>query len=383
LPHLAQCDVSPVAVSRDGSKVYFVSPEQLDGTKGTDGGVNLYLSEQGTLRFVATLDGSDPDFGAVLSAPAQSPLGRHVRFTPDGSKLLFESRAQLTSYDNAGHVEIYLHDPVKGTVACVSCRPDGTPPTGDASLRDGSGASGQQFSAEPMYPANADEHGEHIFFQSTDTIVPQDLNVRYDVYEHTVATGATALISSGTSANDSVYLGNGDDGKDVFFFTTDTLVPQDRNGSVFKLYDARVGGGFPAPPEPSPPCAGEGCRGPATPIPGVAQLGTGVTSTGSAPAHPSGAQFTPGSKLSVSGSRSVKGAGARLSAKVSGAGRLRVSGLGVVGTTITTKKAATYRVAFRLSQRAQATLRRAHRTGAARSVQVTMTFVSTSKKGRG
>jgi WD40-like Beta Propeller Repeat len=389
LPGASQCDVSPVAVSRDGSKVYFVSPERLDGTNGSDGAVNLYLAQGGTVRFVSTLDPADPDFadvGALLR-----PLSRHVRFTPDASKLLFESRAQLTSYDNAGHVEIYLHDPVKRSVVCVSCRPDGTPPTGDAGLRDGPTI---WSSTEPMAPANADENGEHIFFQSSDTIVPQDVNKRSDVYEHEVSTGETSLISTGTSANDSLYLGNGVDGRDVFFFTTDTLVPQDRNGSLYKLYDARVGSTPVPAPELSPPCSGEGCRGPIMPAPGAAQVGTALTGARQNDQKP-GAKATSRSKLSVTGSRSVKGTSARLSAKVSGPGRLRVAGSGVVRATVMTKKAGTYRVTVRLSARARASLRRAHRVsvrvtlrfapsaGAARSTSVKLTFTSSSKKGRG
>jgi hypothetical protein len=252
----SRCDVSPVAVSRDGSKVYFVSPEQLDGNKGTDGGANMYLTQGGTLRFVATIDRNDPDFG--LPGSQGSALGRHVRLTPDASKLLFESRARVTGYDNAGYTEIYLYDSATGGVSCVSCRPDGTPPIGDSSLREGPTF---ESSNEPMYPANSDEHGEHIFFHSADTIVPGDGNAKYDVYEHDVATGETSLISAGTSASHSLYLGNGVDGKDVLFFTTDTLSPQDRNGTVYKLYDARVDGGFPTPPLPPAPCEGEGCRG--------------------------------------------------------------------------------------------------------------------------
>lgn len=394
LPGINQCAIAPVATSSDGSKTYFASPERLDGSKGVDGGVNLYLAQGGTVRFVATLDSSDPDFGTVNGAPFGTPAARHIRFTPDGSKLLFESRARVTSYDNAGHVEIYLHDPADGSVTCVSCRPDGTPPSGDASLRDGTGGSRVQFSQEPASPANADEHAARVFFMSTDTIVPQDINRQYDVYEHTVATGETKLISTGTSVNDSIYLGNGLDGKDVFFFTTDTLDPRDRNGALFKLYDAREGGGWPPPAPPSPPCVAEGCRGPAAPVPGISPSGTGLTGTGTSTKPDSGGQFTPRAKLSVSGAKTVRGATARLSVKLSGPGRLRVSGAGVVGTTLTAKKAATYRVTLRLSRRARATLRRAGRlsasvtfrftpsVGAARSARVRMTFISTSKKGR-
>lgn len=394
LPAAIQCGIAPVATSSDGSKSYFVSPERLDGSKGVDGGVNLYLAQGGTVRFVATLDSSDPDFGGINGAPFNTPAARHVRFTPDGSKLLFESRARVTSYDNAGHVEIYLHDPADGSVVCVSCRPDGTPPNGDASLRDGTGGSRVQFSQEPASPANADEHAKRIFFMSTDTIVPQDLNRQYDVYEHTVATGETRLISTGTSINDSIYLGNGVDGKDVFFFTTDTLDPRDRNGALFKLYDAREGSVPPAFPTPPPPCIAEGCRGPAAPIPDASPSGTGLTGTGPFPKPGSGGRFTPRAKVSVSGAKTVRGATARLSVKLSGPGRLRVSGSGVIGSALTAKKAATYRVTLRLSRHARATLRRTGRlsasvtfrfapsAGAARSARVKMTFISSSKKGR-
>ncbi|MET0602499.1 MAG: hypothetical protein ABW167_10950 [Baekduia sp.] len=389
VPALNACDIAAVAVSRDGSKAYFVSPEQLDGTRGADGAINMYLAEAGTVRFVATLDGSDPVFGAINGSVSNSPLSRAVRFTPDGSKLLFESRAPLTGYDNAGHIEIYVHASATDSLTCASCRPSGAPPTGDASLREGPGpSSSEQFSQDPMQPANADEHGDHIFFSSSDALVPQDTNGRWDVYEQTVSNGGVALISSGLSPNDSAYLGNSHDGKDVFFFTTETLVPQDRNGNVFKIYDARAGGGFPAPP-PAPECVGDGCRGPVEPAPTVAQLGTAQPSpTKRRPADRPAAS----SRLTVSGSRSVAGTSARLTAKVSGAGQLRTSGSGVVPSSVTTRRATAYRVTVRLSKSAARTFRRRHRlkttvtvrftprTGTVRTVRVPMTF--TTKKGR-
>ena len=53
------------------------------------------------------------------------------------------------------------------------------------------------------------------------------------------------LISTGTSPFDSSLLGVSADGTDAYFFTRDTLVPQDQNGKLVKIYDARALGGFP------------------------------------------------------------------------------------------------------------------------------------------
>jgi hypothetical protein len=47
----------------------------------------------------------------------------------------------------------------------------------------------------------------------------------------------------------------------VFFVTADRLVPRDID-SRRDVYDARVGGGFPAPRVLPPVCEGEACQGP-------------------------------------------------------------------------------------------------------------------------
>ena len=355
------CEASTVAVSQDGSRVYFTSPEQLDGTKGVDGARNLYLNDGAGVRFVGTLDPGDP-------------LGDGVRFTPDASKLVFESRAPLTGYDSAGHVEVYVYDPASDRVVCASCRPSGLPPTGDATLGN--------------HAANADEHGDRVFFQSKDAIVPQDSNGRNDVYEYNVGKASPALISSGLSTNDSNYIGNGADGNDVYFYTTETLASNDRAGNIYKVYDARVNGvDFGSSPAP-PKCTGEGCRGPQAPDPDPVSSATAQGSVGGRPP----AATAPASKLSVSGAKSVTGTTARLSAKVSGAGKLRVTGSGVVAVSVKTSRAASYRLTVKLTKSSVARLKRTHRlvvsatvrfaprAGAARSERVRLTFKVASKK---
>lgn len=389
LPNRVQCDIAPVTESRDGSVVYFLSPERLVGNQGVDGGANLYLAEHGGIRFVATLDPSDPAITAfdpnIPNAGFTGIRARHVRLTPDSRKLIFESRAALTSYHNAGFVEIYLYDSTSHKIACASCRTDGTPPTGDSALSSvplGRPETTAVTLAAPMGTLNSDEHGDRIFFNSTDALVPADVNGRNDVYQYTVATGMPALISSGRSDRHSGYMGNGLDGRDVFFLTTDTLVPDDHNGTVFKMYDARVGAS-PQPPSPTPSCLGSACRVDEA-APPLAPQRAGALGPRSSKPSPAA---TP-SRVVLSGSRSVKGTSLRLTAKVSGAGRLSVSGSGLARVSRKTSRAATYHVTVRLSKASAAKLRRARARrlvvsatvrfvpskGTARSVRVRLIF---------
>jgi hypothetical protein len=72
--------------------------------------------------------------------------------------------------------------------------------------------------------------------------------------------GCVYLISDGQSTTGSALGSTTPTGNDVFFTSEDQLVPQDTDG-YDDIYDARVGGGFPAPPAPAPPCSsGDTCR---------------------------------------------------------------------------------------------------------------------------
>src|SRR5262249_60545309 len=54
------------------------------------------------------------------------------RTTPDGTTIAFESKAQLTSYDNAGQREIYRYKIGESAPTCVSCDRNGQPPSAGA-----------------------------------------------------------------------------------------------------------------------------------------------------------------------------------------------------------------------------------------------------------
>jgi hypothetical protein len=108
------------------------------------------------------------------------------------------------------------------------------------------------------------------FFTTDDALVHTDTNEAVDVYEY--VDGHPQLITPGTGETRTPksaafdiqspgLIGVSADGRDVYFATFDTLVRQDHNGLFLKFYDARAGGGFPAP-APPPPCeAADECHG--------------------------------------------------------------------------------------------------------------------------
>jgi hypothetical protein len=240
-----------VLVSRDGSHAYFIGHGQLIPGKGTFGAPNLYLYANGTVTFIATVD-------QRTSLPA-------AFVTPDGNDLVFESERNLTSYDSRGIPEIYRYDAPSATLACVSCDPNGAPPSGSGAKAPQLGLSWGSFSMRgPRADQRAiSEDGSTIFFASADDLVPAATNHQLDVYEW--HQGTISLISSGTSAYADYLLGMSATASDVFVLTRDRLLPQDGNQN-YDIYDARVDGGFPSSAEPSPCASVEACRSaPATP----------------------------------------------------------------------------------------------------------------------
>jgi hypothetical protein len=281
-------DAEIVNVSADGTHVYFISPSQLDGSEGTAGEPNLYVWSGGTPKFVATVDEADTEGSVALtnwasevvlpkrqgdSGPGRDPS----RTTPDGKVIAFESRAQLTPYDNAGHTEIYRYDDEAESIACVSCNPGQEPASADARLQ-----SRDSIAIPPstlIHNLSAD--GSRVFFESPEALLAGDQDAVRDVYEWQQALGGgeVALISSGSTTKyaevpgvifgpaPNLLMGVSSDGEDVFLSTVDPLLPGAPVGGAPMIYDARVNGGFPPPPPPPSPCLGEGCRPSATPPP--------------------------------------------------------------------------------------------------------------------
>lgn len=287
-------NVIPVNVAPHGTRAYFVSPSVLggenpNGAVAQGGKQNLYLSEEGDISFVGTVTlrdvegeasaqvGTDFDGLGLWTEAIEQPVRDPSRLTPDGTVLLFQSRANLDGYDPDGFAQIYRFDSVAGRLDCISCVPTRVPASGGASLATSSAVQGSRTEAPSSFfgfVANLRADGKRAFFESKEPLVSYDTDEVQDVYEWeeegvgscTRAGGCIYLISSGRSARDNYLFGHSDSGDDVFFTTSDILTNFD-SGNTISVYDARVGGGFPEASKEA--CSGEGCHPEPPPPPAV------------------------------------------------------------------------------------------------------------------
>ena len=293
-----------VGAAEDLSRIYFVSTDALEGAgqnsegdEAVEGQANLYLDQRGATSFVGTLLPGDvgarePGATSSVYSLVGTPFYRAVRVTPDGARIVFQSRASLTGYDNTSSaggkpaLEVFTYR-AGGALRCVSCNPSGGRPSiGEfeepyrSGYRDPKGnvpaAAWIPTWEHPLHASNViSADGRRIFFNSFDALLPRDTNGAQDVYEWEVPGagdcgedssdyfprngGCLYLISSGESSEGSEFWEASPDGKDVFLTTASSLLPQDP-GSV-DIYDARIDGGFP-PPSKAAECEGEACQSP-------------------------------------------------------------------------------------------------------------------------
>lgn len=328
-------DVSEVlGASEDGSYVYFVASGALaEGAvhggrcrelerQDFSGRCNLYVRHAGVTKLVATLSTEDRfDFEANWLTS---------RVSPDGRWLTFMSALNLTGSSPRDAVagqpdeQVYLYDAAgAGHLVCASCSPSGARPVG---IDSGSAEAGllvkypwgslgggiyQGLAANipawtPMspsklrYQSRALSDGGRLFFNSNDALVPQDVNGTWDVYEYeppgvgscstSSATfsersdGCVDLVSSGTSAEESVFMDASADGSDVFFLTEAKLSASDFD-TALDVYDAHectaAAPCFPTAAPLPPPCdTGDACKASPTPQPAIFGTPSSATFSG-------------------------------------------------------------------------------------------------------
>jgi hypothetical protein len=304
--------------AEDGSYVYFMANGVLaQGAKPgncTEKGripssavCNLYVLHDGTVKFVAALSEEDEkDWAGTQNSRAYLQQST-ARMSPNGRFFSFMSKRSLTGYDNRDarsgmpDEEVYVYDAQSGHLACASCNPTGAHPMGlevnseeihrlvTTSFNEGLWFAGYipDWTTNHYQSRYVSDTGR-VFFDSSDALVPQDINGVIDVYEFEpagvgdctsgsatyspVSGGCVGLVSSGSSPDESAFLDASLTGNDVFFLTTEKLVSQDVDTSL-DVYDAHVcstGWSCASQPVPVPACTtADSCRSAPSPQPSV------------------------------------------------------------------------------------------------------------------
>jgi hypothetical protein len=254
-----------------------------------------------TTSLIATLSGNDGSdwgdpSGRLVSLTARvSPNGQYLAFMSQEQLTGYDNDDIATGIPDK---EVFLYDAATNGLRCVSCNPSGEQPRGladpavdasiEAPLVDPAKIwQGKSLAAsipswtpsnirETFYQPRYLSNSGRVFFDAADALVPADSNQREDVYEYEpegaedgecnagtqsasetyvqqtetegeatggahagVAAGCVALISAGSSSEESVFLDASVSGEDVFLLTTSQLTPEDNDGA-FDIYDAHV-----------------------------------------------------------------------------------------------------------------------------------------------
>lgn len=345
-----------------GEYAYFVATGVLAsepnsvGALPASGAPNLYMEHAGATSFIATL-------GLAGDSCGWENRCMTARVSSNGRYIGFDSLEQLTGINNLDvntfepDQEIFLYDGEAELLSCASCGETGAAPIAPASIRFPQGLT---TVAEPTVLSpqrNVSDNGQ-VFFDTPNPLVAAARNgsniySQSNVYEY--ANGQLHLLSSGTAESSSFFYEASADGKDVYLITAQALT-SGASSEELALYDAKVGGGFPAPPAERAPCSGEACSGAQSP---PTQPPSNASETFAGPGNPPSTASTSTAatvrltKVSFSTGRRTL----IVRVSVSGSGRIVASLNGGRGVTRTAVKAGTYVLRLPITARERTALK--------------------------
>jgi hypothetical protein len=161
--------------------------------------------------------------------------------------------------------QVFLFDATGGALVCVSCNPTMGRSIGPSTIPGSIPNGTAEGSTNAFKPRVLSANGKRVYFDSKDALSLADTNNAPDAYQWeaqgegscTKVGGCVSLISDGRSAGGALFVDSSSDGFDVFFLTAGSPVKADP-GAV-DLYDARINGGFAEPP-PEIVCLGDACQ---------------------------------------------------------------------------------------------------------------------------
>ena len=289
-----------VSMASDGSRVYFVARGILAsapsvGAQGfgahgeavSSGAVaqsaadNLYVfdTETGQTSFVADLCSGPGLSGELTDDACPLDLNQRANDTPlwlgaapeaqtagGGRFLVLSSYGQLVANDTDSAKDVYRYDTQTGLLDRVSIGEDGADANGNNGEFDATiGALGGSAKEPGLHAISED--GSRVVFTTAEPLSEAAVDHLANVYEWQMqpgwSEGRVSLISTGSATEPVERVTISPSGNDVFFVTSQGLVPQDTDGAD-DVYDARLAGGFPPAPAQEEACSGDACQGPLT-----------------------------------------------------------------------------------------------------------------------
>jgi hypothetical protein len=279
----------------DGSHVYFNSEGVLakneNGNepikeKAEAGKENLYVYEPDpehpgqyrTVFIAQALPGGNISEGSAEAQVNGCPSRELKEVVEPGCEggrfFVFTSTAHITPGDTAGGAQVFEYDAAgSGHLTRVSLGEGGYDENGNGGA-GGASIAAPEFGAPDGYTQTelfedsrraVSDDGSTVVFSTARALSPRAVNDQQagqgplDVYEY--HDGQVGLISTGHSPTSDKQPTITPSGRDVFFTSTENILPQDSDG-LSSLYDARIEGGFPAAAVEEGGCNGDACQGP-------------------------------------------------------------------------------------------------------------------------
>ena len=281
LPELTGIELTnaELVVSADLSTAYFAGA----------GGLNRYDINGGKLEYLFAANPPPSGQGGSALELAVSADGRYIYFEGSVGGLPGDGTLEQGGNSHEEAAQVYRYDNDERVVECVSCASSYDPVPNQPAFLHSSDAQPSIRGSVPL-DTSISGNGDYAFFTTPAALVPQDIDGEIeietgpgsvnpdlghttspssDIYEWRAngvsgcgqLDGCLALITNGRGGYKSLLLGSADEGRDVFVYTREKLVPQD-NDTAGDIYDARVEGGFPPPPPRPTECEADACSTP-------------------------------------------------------------------------------------------------------------------------
>jgi len=243
------------AMSPDGETVYLTTDEHLvPDSGGADAGNDIYavnlrraipgsgLPKPPAITCVSCEAGGSPN-SAAAQYVGQSGDGSHVFFTVAGALYTYSAQGvkQIASAADAVESPVFSNDG-RYTVASTAEAIAPNDADGSPDLYLFSEGAAPQLITIPE--SSAEYHARAVSDAGNRILYEADTNGASLIDEW--SSGEQTQISPIGTKNDVVLGATGPELEDIFFRLNQALIPADRNGGTTDIYDARVGGGFPA-----------------------------------------------------------------------------------------------------------------------------------------